>query len=214
MDIEESRLLPLVTAKDIASGEPKWSGHFLVNPWEDGRLVDLAEFPGLAAFFRAHETRIRRRHVARRRTSTWYRTIDRVTPGLRERPKLLFPDIKSTAHPVLDGGHFYPHHNLYFVVSDAWDLEVLGGLLLSDVANLFVGAYCVKMRGGTYRFQAQYLRKIRVPPASDVSESDADELRDAFRRRDAQAATRAAAGVYGLDGTRLALAASRSSARS
>lgn len=214
MGIEESRLLPLVTAKDIASGEPKWSGHFLVNPWEDGRLVDLAEFPGLAAFFRGHETRIRRRHVARKRPSTWYRTIDRVTPGLRERPKLLFPDIKSTAHPVLDGGHFYPHHNLYFVVSDAWDLEVLGGLLLSDVANLFVGAYCVKMRGGTYRFQAQYLRKIRVPPASDISEPDADGLRDAFRRRDAQAATRAAARVYGLEETRLELAASRSSARS
>ena len=101
--------------------------------------------------------------MARKRPASWYRTIDRVDPALQARPKLLLPDLKAAAHPVLDTGGFYPHHNLYYVVSDKWDLEVLGGLLLSDIANLFVGAYCVKMRGGTYRFQAQYLRKIRVP---------------------------------------------------
>ena len=212
--IEDDRLLPLVTAGDIVSGHPNWGGHYLINPWEDGRLVDLVEFPGLADYFRVHESRIRRRHVARRRPSTWYRTIDRVTPGLRERPKLLIPDIKSSAHPVLDEGHYYPHHNLYFVVSDVWDLEVLGGLLLCDVANLFVGAYCVKMRGGTYRFQAQYLRKIRVPHPTDVSTGASDELRAAFRHRDAAAATKAAASIYGLDeGALAALAARRSSAR-
>ncbi len=196
--IENDRLLPLLTASDIASGETDWSGRYLINPWEDGRLVDLARYPGLAAHYRAHEPRLRRRHVARRRPSNWYRTIDRVTPGLRERAKLLLPDIKATAHPVLDKGHYYPHHNLYYVVSDTWDLEVLGGLLLSDVANLFVGAYCVKMRGGTYRFQAQYLRKIRVPPQSSISRSDQDQLRRAFRLRDRAAATAVAERIYGV----------------
>ena len=101
--------------------------------------------------------------MARNRPGSWYRTIDRVDPSLQARPKLVLPDLKSAAHPVLDTGEFYPHHNLYYVVSDKWDLEVLGGLLLSDIANLFVGAYCVKMRGGTYRFQAQYLQKDPGP---------------------------------------------------
>ena len=36
----------------------------------------------------------------------------------------------NIGHPVLDEGSFYPHHNLYFVTSDAWDLQVLGGLLV------------------------------------------------------------------------------------
>ncbi len=212
--IEDDRLLPILTAGDIADGEAKWSGKCLINPWQDGRLVDLARFPGLAAHLHTHESRVRSRHVARRRPSAWYRTIDRVTPGLLEKPKLLLPDIKSAAHPVLDVGRYYPHHNLYYVVSDTWDLEVLGGLLLSDVANLFVGAYCVKMRGGTYRFQAQYLRKIRVPRAAALTATDEEDLRAAFRRRDVESATSAAARVYGLDqGALAALSAVRPQVR-
>ena len=197
-DVERCRLLPILTAQDIASGVPQWSGRFLVNPWEGGRLVDLEQYPGLATYLQRHGTRIRARHVARKRPASWYRTIDRVDPGLQARPKLLLPDLKAAAHPVLDTGGFYPHHNLYYVVSDKWDLEVLGGLLLSDIANLFVGAYCVKMRGGTYRFQAQYLRKIRVPAPDSIDAPTASALSQAFKDRDRAAATDAAAALYGI----------------
>jgi len=100
---------------------------------------------------------------------------------------------------VLDEGRHYPHHNLYFIVSDTWDLEVLGGLLLSRVANLFVGVYCVKMRGGCYRFQAQYLRRIRIPDPASILKPDARQLARAFAQRDVDAATDAALRVYGLE---------------
>ena len=201
--VEESRLLPVLTARDIAMGKPVWSGRYLVNPWADGRLVDLADFPGLRSYLESHGERIRSRYVARKRPSAWYRTIDRVDPGLQAKPKLLLPDMKAAAHPVLDHGGFYPHHNLYYVVSDGWDLEVLGGLLLSDIANLFVGAYCVKMRGGTYRFQAQYLRKIRVPDPTTLTNDQAVALAGAFRARDRSLATTVAAEVYAVDESHL-----------
>jgi hypothetical protein len=87
---------------------------------------------------------------------------------------------------------------LYFIVSDVWDMRVLGGLLLSKVAEAFVEAYAVKMRGGTLRFQAQYLRKIRVPDPAGISESDRTALAEAFDKRDVKAATEAALRVYGL----------------
>ncbi|MCP4305222.1 MAG: SAM-dependent methyltransferase, partial [bacterium] len=170
--VEDDRLLPLLRASDIASGTPNWSGEYLVNPWNGSGLVDLDRYPKLAGYLADHEDRLRGRHVARKRPQAWYRTIDRVHADLQGRPKLVLPDMKAAAHPVLDDGLYYPHHNLYYVVSDAWDLGVLGGLLLSDVANLFVGAYCVKMRGGTYRFQAQYLRRVRVPKVEDVEAED------------------------------------------
>jgi len=196
--VEHDRLLPLLTGGDIAGGQPDWSGKYLVNPWDESGLVDLADHPRLEAYMLEHGRRLRSRHVAMQRPQAWYRTIDRVDHQLTDRPKLLLPDMKSAAHPVLDEGGHYPHHNLYFVVSDRWDPEVLGGLLLSEIANLFVGAYCVKMRGGTYRFQAQYLRRIRVPDPATIRARDRRALATAFFTRDQAKATRIAARLYGV----------------
>lgn len=196
--VEQERLLPLVQASDTPAGVIDWSGSYLVNPWNQDGLVDLRENPRLASYLDANADRLRLRHVAKARPAQWYRTIDRVNPRLQHRPKLLLPDLKATAHPVLDEGHLYPHHNLYFVVSDGWDLEVLGGLLLSDVANLFVGAYCVKMRGGCFRFQAQYVRRIRIPRREDISAMQRRGLVRAFRDRDVEAATAVALSAYGI----------------
>lgn len=196
--VEPERLLPILRAPDTATGVAAWSDTYLVNPWDDNGLVDLRRYPRLRAHYATHAARLRARHVAARRPRQWYRTIDRIAPGLRARPKLVLPDLKAAAHPVLDDGAYYPHHNLYYVVSDAWDLQVLGGLLLSDVANLFVGAYCVRMRGGCYRFQAQYLRRIRVPAIETITATQRQRLARAFADRDVEAATAAALLVYGL----------------
>lgn len=198
-DVESERLLPLAMVRDTVSGTLDWRGTHLINPWDSrGHLVNLADYPRLARYFEQHGPVLRSRYVARKAPARWYKTIDKVDHHLIARPKLLFPDMKQAIHPVLDNGGLYPHHNLYYIVSDAWDLRVLGGLLLSKVAEAFVSAYAVKMRGGTLRFQAQYLRKIRVPRPSDMSQADRAALADAFDRRDVQAATRAALRVYGL----------------
>ncbi len=198
-DVEEDRLLPLAMARDLASGTLNWNGAYLVNPWNaQGGLVDLVDYPRLANHFGEHGDALRKRYVASKQPHRWYKTIDKVDHRLTRRPKLLLPDMKLTIHPVLDEGGLYPHHNLYYIVSDSWDLRVLGGLLLSKIAEAFVAAYAVKMRGGTLRFQAQYLRKIRVPDPSEISATDRIALADAFDRRDVQAATRAALRAYGL----------------
>ncbi|MDQ3403995.1 MAG: Eco57I restriction-modification methylase domain-containing protein [Actinomycetota bacterium] len=198
--IEQDRLLPLAMVRDTVTGTLRWQGSYLVNPWtEEGNLVDLANYPGLAGYFMKHSGILRKRYVATKRPDHWYKTIDKVDHRLVNKPKLFLPDMKTTIHPVLDDGQFYPHHNLYYVVSDTWDPRVLGGLLLSKVAEAFVSAYAVKMRGGTLRFQAQYLRKIRVPAPEMISEIDRIALAEAFDRRDVVAATVAALRAYGVD---------------
>lgn len=199
-DVEPDRLLPLSMVRDTVSGIVSWSGHYLVNPWDAGRMVDLDAYPRLRAYFEAHAASLRKRHIAVKRPANWYRTIDKVDHTLTARPKLLFPDMKTQIHPVLEEGGLYPHHNLYYIVSDTWDLRVLGGLLLSEVAEAFVSAYAVRMRGGTLRFQAQYLRRIRVPRPDTISNEDRAALADAFDRRDRSAATEVALRVYGIGG--------------
>lgn len=198
--VEPERLLPLALGSDTLNGSLQWSGHYLVNPWNEHGLVELSEYPRLAAYFERNRHRLERRHVAVRQPAHWYRTIDRVTHSLTHRPKLYIPDIKNRIHPVLDRGTTYPHHNLYVIYSDSWDLEVLGGLLLSDVGQFFVECYGVRMRGGWLRFQAQYLRRIRVPNPKEITPEQSRELADAFRRHDRVAATRIALDVYKLDG--------------
>ena len=140
----------------------------------------------------------RERHLSQRNPASWFRTIDRVYPDLVSKPKLLIPDIAGSNEVVYEAGHYHPHHNLYFVTSDVWDLEVLGGLLSSTVALFFVWSYAVKMRGGYLRFQAQYLRRIRLPHPEALRSGLADDLRDAFRGRDFQKLDALALKTYGL----------------
>ena len=199
LDVEPSRKLPLAMTRDIASGEVRWQGLGVVNPFEDdGRLADLAHYPRLRAHLTRHREAIAGRHVARKNPANWYRTIDRITPALASRPKLLIPDIKGSAHVVFERGELYPHHNLYHVVSDEWDLRALQAVLLSDVARQFVAAYSTTMRGGFLRFQAQYLRRIRLPRWAEVPKGMRQRLASAATALDLAACNAAARELYRL----------------
>jgi adenine-specific DNA-methyltransferase len=197
--VEPDRLLPMATVQNTRSGRLAWDGVYLVNPWTpDGSPVDLARYPKLASYLSTHHDQLSRRYIARG-GKRWYQTIDKVNHALTAKPKLLIQDMRTAISPALDPGGYYPHHNLYYVTSEQWDMEVLGGLLLSRVAQAFIEAYCVRMRGNTLRFQAQYLKKIRVPRPEDVSADVQEALRAAFHRRDVAAATNAALDAYKLD---------------
>jgi adenine-specific DNA-methyltransferase len=199
--VERERMLPIAMRSDLQSGTIRWSGHYLVNPWGTDGLVDLEDWQLLGAYFRRNWEKINGRNVAKRNPGKEFRTIDRVIAGLRERHKLFLADMSSRIWPVLDEGHYYPHHNLYWIHAGQsdWDLEVLGGILLSDIAELFISTYCVRMRGGTLRLQAQYLRRIRLPRYSSIADNDRMTLREAFRRRDADAASEVAHRLYDVD---------------
>ncbi|MGX7827751.1 HsdM family class I SAM-dependent methyltransferase [Actinokineospora sp. 24-640] len=198
--VEEDRLLPISMASDTRSGTFQWGGRYLVNPWSDeGSLVDLREYPRLRAYFARHRSDLDKRHTAQQNPTRWYKTIDKVNNSLISRSKLLIQDMRTSINPVLEKGGHYPHHNLYYVVSNKWDMEVLGGLLLSRIAQAFIEAYSVRMRGNTLRFQSQYLRKIRVPAPDSISPEVEDRLRHAFIERDVAAATAAAREAYKID---------------
>jgi hypothetical protein len=198
--IERDRLLPVAMVGDLRTdGRFVWGGYHLVNPWTDsGTLVALADYPLLAAYLSSN-AKLVERHTAKRNPNQWYRTIDKVNTSLTSTPKLLIQDMRSQINPVLDSGGFYPHHNIYFMTSDVWDLEVLGGILISRIGQGFIEAYGVRMRGGTLRFQSQYLRKIRLPNPHSIASDTENLLRSAFRDRDVISATMASAEAYGID---------------
>lgn len=200
VDIEPDRLVPLVMREDMDLGRIRDAKRFVINTFSaDGGTVDLADYPRLRRYLQSHEVLVRKRHVAQKNPGSWFRTIDRVYPELVSVPKLLIPDIAGSNEVVFDAGRYYPHHNLYFVTTSSWDLEVLGGLLSSRLALFFVWSYAVKMRGGYLRFQAQYLRRIRVPSPQSIEASLAHSIRTAFRERDFPKLDALAQLAYGLE---------------
>ena len=199
LDVETDRKLPLAMAKDLATGHVVWRGYGVINPFTDeGPLVDLKQYPKLRRYLEAHHEQISGRHVAKKSPENWYRTIDRITPSLSLRPKLLIPDIRGDAQVAFEEGKLYPHHNLYFVVSDSWDLKALQAVLLSNLTRLFIATYSTKMRGGYLRFQAQYLRRIRLPRWDDVTEPMRQRLIQAACQLDLNACNEATADLYSL----------------
>ncbi len=199
LDVEPERKLPLITTRDIASGKIHWRGKMVLNPFEkDGALAALDSYPRFAAYLSRHVEVINKRHVARNNPKAWYRTIDKIDPLLMSTPKLLVPDIKGEAQIVLDKGGFYPHHNLYYITSTDWPLRELQAVLSAGIAKIFVAAYSVRMRGGHLRFQAQYLRRIRIPHWKSVPASLQKKLSAALDSTDKGIVQRCVFDIYGL----------------
>jgi hypothetical protein len=209
LDVEPSRKLPLVGTRDIQDGSVRWQGLGVINPFKkNGMLVNLEDFPRLRAYFERHASVIRKRNCAKKNPNGWYRTIDRIHEDLTHQPKLLIPDIKGDAHVVYEDGRLYPHHNLYYITSDEWDLRALQAVLLSGIARLFVATYSTQMRGGYLRFQAQYLRRIRLPRWNDVDKRVRSRLVKAADSGDQRACNTVALDLYGLTGEERAVVGS------
>jgi TaqI-like C-terminal specificity domain/Eco57I restriction-modification methylase len=199
LDVEDDRKLPLVMTRDILTGQVEWRGLGVINPFdEQGNLVKLAAYPCLQRYLEERREVIAVRHVAQKMPANWYRTIDRIYTELTTQPKLLIPDIKGEAHIVYEAGQYYPHHNLYFITSDDWDLRALQAVLRSGIASLFVSTYSTRMCGGYLRFQAQYLRRIRIPYWRDISEHQRQALILASIGNDMQACRQIVAAIYQL----------------
>ena len=200
LDVEDDRKLPIAKTSDIVSGKLEWQGLGIVNPFADeGGLVILENYPRLKHYLEERKIQIVDRYIAQKVPANWYRTIDRIYPALARTPKLLIPDIKGEANIVYEDGKVYPHHNLYYITSDHWDLRALQAVLLSGIARLFVAAYSTRMRGGYLRYQAQYLRRIRLPHWSNVCRDTINDLSVAAKTGNAEACNRAVYRLYQLN---------------
>ncbi len=206
LDVEPSRKLPLVMTKDIVDGRIQWRGKGVINPFcSDGKLVSLGDYPKLKYYLEERYEQIAKRYVATKAPQNWYRTIDRINPKLARCEKLLIPDIKGDASIVYDSGKFYPHHNLYFITSDEWDVHALQAVMRSGIAQLFVSLYSTKMRGGYLRFQAQYLRRIRLPLWESVNEKMRERLKYVSEVNDRHEINEIVASLYGLSAKEMEL---------
>lgn len=179
-EVESECLLPLVMSTDIHSGTICWHDRHILNPYDpkdDASMLDFVQYPKTGAYFLRHADRLKSRYCAKKHPDSWYRTLDRIKYEVLSKPKILVPDIQMGGNVALDEtGAYYPHHNVYWITSESWNLKALCVLLRSKFVTDQIRRVSVQMRGGNIRYQAQNLRKVRIPSWSSLNECDVELL--------------------------------------
>lgn len=197
-EIEEERLLPVVTANELKGDSIAWGKKYLINTYDENGVVNLDDYPKLSGYLNSHKEELCKRHVAKKDSSKWYKTIDRVYEERAKMEKLLIPDIGSDPIVLYDNGKYHPNNSIYYICSKEWSLHALRVVLLSSVTKLFISTYSTKIANGYLRYQAQHLRKLRLPNWDIISPDLQQRLEHAGRNNDDDLFTELACEVYQL----------------
>jgi len=186
--IEESLLLPILTSRDVRKNEFSWKGNQILNPFtNDGRLIDLNEFPKARKYLFNNDVILKKRHISKRNPTNWYRTIDKIDSSITSKPKIILPDISGNTYIFIDEGNYYPHHNLYYITGVSYEkLKVLAAILMSDFVRNQLLEIGNNMNGGYPRWQSQNLRKLRIPILNSFPEHISRNIINAYEQKDVE----------------------------
>ena len=196
--VESELLLPALNAKDLRGDTMSWHKEYLLNPYTPtGELISLSHYPQAARYLESHRERLADRHVARKNTSKWYKTIDHINPQLRTEAKILLPDMSGNRYIFVDEGQFYPLHNIYYITGHSVrKLKILSAILMSDIIRQQIGSITNKMNGGFPRWQSQYLRKLKVPDFMEMDTTSENKLIQSYDEKDFDAVNRYVSALY------------------
>ncbi|MBQ8675953.1 MAG: N-6 DNA methylase [Bacteroidaceae bacterium] len=196
--VEPELLLPALNAKDLRGDTMCWHQEYLLNPYTpSGELISLTHYPLAARYLESHRERLAERHVARKNTSKWYKTIDRINPQLKSEAKILLPDMSGNRYIFVDEGRFYPLHNLYYVIGHSVrKLKILSAILMSDIIRQQISSITNNMNGGFPRWQSQYLRKLKVPDFMAMEGAQEEQLIQSYDEMDFEAVNRQVCLLY------------------
>ncbi len=206
LEIEESRLLPVITASELKNGTIQWRGKYLINTYDNNGLVNLGNYPKLENYLNSHKELLSSRHVAKKDSTKWFKTIDRVYDDRQKFKKLLIPDICSNPVVIYDEGVYHPNNSIYYICSDDWDLHALRVVLLSNITKIFISSYSTKIAKGYMRFQAQHLRKLHIPTWNSINESLKKRMIRASKSNDEASFSRLTYEMYGLNKKEMTIA--------
>ncbi|MBS1528970.1 MAG: Eco57I restriction-modification methylase domain-containing protein [Bacteroidetes bacterium] len=182
--VEESRLLPVLKSSDLKNDQFVWGGNYVINPYENGSLCRLDDYPMLKGHFYEHKLELEKRHVSQKVPQHWYKTIDKIKPSLKNLPKILLPDLTANKFLFIDEGNYYPHHNLYYITGKNIDqLKLLACILMSDFVRNQISKMGIRMNGGLPRFQAQVLKKLKIPRIDLMGEMTTKQLISAYDQK-------------------------------
>lgn len=197
-NIEKDRLLPIITASEIKSGSINWRGKYLINTYDENGVINLNKYPNLSSYLHSYKKVLSSRHIAKKDSANWFKTIDRVYKDRAQSEKLLIPDISNSPIVIYDKGEYHPNNSIYYVCSKEWNLHALRAVLLSSITKLFISTYSTKIANGYLRYQAQHLRKLRLPEWGDIDPNLQKKLTQAGKNNNSDTFDELASQMYQL----------------
>lgn len=184
--VEKELLVPVVKGQHLKTKvAPK--DLYVIDVFDrNGDLLDLEQYPKLKKYLEKHKSELSKRHIAKKSSSKWYRTIDKIKKENIFIDKILLPDITGTKEICLGGKGKYPHHNVYYITknSSTIGLDVLAGILSTDFVASQLGVVGNKMNGGYPRWQAQNIRRLVIPDARKLSTDWLVAMSQAYNDKD------------------------------
>ena len=163
-DVESEILRPWIDGSEIAEGNVHWRGRRVVTMHtDDGRSIDLQDFPMLATRLKRFADNLRGRSLVRN-GAAWYRTIDRVRARDWKRPKLVVPELAKTPRLAIDLSGAVPSHGVYAIFAPDDDVDTLYARLRDGRLARSLEGISPKVKGGYVRCYKRFLLAVRLPP--------------------------------------------------
>lgn len=194
--IEKSWLLPFVNARSICNGVVAWSGINIINVFgQNGKPVDLFEYPNLRRYLHRHKDGLRARAKAKT-SKLWWRSIDALQPEWYEASKLLVVYISAVPVIGLDRHGYCAGGGVYQIKSKQWPLRELLVFLSAGVLGLFVMGMASGSAARFHRFQKGQLAKIPIPRWRELDKDWRLRFKAARRKGDLDGILKAVAELY------------------
>lgn len=177
-EVEAELIRPFLAKSDLGNEAAEQATRRVIVPYDEaGKLIDIASWPGFAAWAQRHEAILRARSQFAESDRFW-RTIDAVPAIWSDAPKLLLPELSNRPHAVLDTTGSLPAHSIYAIWSGEWPIEVLQRVLNGGLLTLTAVAEAPRLEHGWMRFYKRFIMRTPLPRWDALGETERSELAD------------------------------------
>jgi hypothetical protein len=161
-DVEPELLRPWIGASEIAESAVAWHGRRVIAMHgDDGKLIELRQFPLLKARLARHRSALSKRSIVRN-GAHWFQPIDRVRAIDWTRPKLLIPELSKVPRCAIDRSGAIPSHGVYAIFAPDDNVDGLYGILGDGQLARALQGIAPLVKGGYVRCYRRFLSMIHV----------------------------------------------------
>jgi hypothetical protein len=170
MGIESDILFPLLRGKDIKPYLIKWSGYYVIYPYDDDSKPISeknlsSKYPRVYSYLRKSKKLLQGRDYFDNSGKLWYELWNQRKKSNFKEPRIVTPEIASRNSFALTDTYFGNTKTYHIILLDKSDINQMFflGLLNSGLLDYIYKLITTPHAGGFYAYKTQFLEKLPVP---------------------------------------------------